>query len=369
MSTPDLTKSINQVVIVGPLPPPAGGMANQTRKLSELLTAEGLSVSIIQVNASYRPRWVGKIKGLRALCRLLPYLLALTLGTRRCDLVHIMANSGWSWYLYALPAIIISRLNGRVVVVNYRGGYATEFFARSWSKVKLGLKQVQGIMVPSAFLQQVFAGYHQTVDVVPNVLDSQLFCPRQRRFAQDGLHLVVTRNLESIYGVDTVLEAFAIVCQQHPDARLSIAGTGPQLAALQTQVVSLALQHQVTFTGRLTPQQMASLYQKADITLNASRVDNTPNSIIESLACATVVVSTDVGGIPQLVSHQFDALLVPVNDAELMAQQVFSLIQDPPLRDKLVNNGLDTIKKFYWKNVWQQLSRCYGQAQAQIQAR
>src|SRR6184192_2138805 len=66
-----------RIGLVGPLPPPSGGMANQTLQLAKLLRAEGAEVELIQVNCPYRPRWVGRLKGIRAAFRLLPYLAHL----------------------------------------------------------------------------------------------------------------------------------------------------------------------------------------------------------------------------------------------------------------------------------------------------
>ena len=48
-----------RLVLVGPLPPPSGGMANQARQLARLLSDEGLEVRMVQTNAPYRPRWIG----------------------------------------------------------------------------------------------------------------------------------------------------------------------------------------------------------------------------------------------------------------------------------------------------------------------
>ena len=94
-----------RIALVGPLPPPSGGMANQTRQLAQLLQQAGAQVELVQVNAPYQPRWLGSIKGLRALFRLLPYLLHLWRAAGKAELLHIMANSGWSWHLFAAPAI------------------------------------------------------------------------------------------------------------------------------------------------------------------------------------------------------------------------------------------------------------------------
>ncbi|MBU1979293.1 MAG: redoxin domain-containing protein, partial [Gammaproteobacteria bacterium] len=107
-----------RIALVGPLPPPYGGMANQTRQLAELLRGEGVAVELTRVNAPYRPTWVEPLRGVRALFRLLPYLARLWAAAGRNDLFHIMANSGWSWHLHAAPAIWIAKLRGKVVVVN-----------------------------------------------------------------------------------------------------------------------------------------------------------------------------------------------------------------------------------------------------------
>ena len=60
------------IALVGPLPPPSGGMANQTRQLFRLLADEGARVELVQVNMPYRPSWVGRYRGIRSLFRLVP---------------------------------------------------------------------------------------------------------------------------------------------------------------------------------------------------------------------------------------------------------------------------------------------------------
>jgi hypothetical protein len=86
-----------RVALVGP-PPPAGGMANQTRQLAELLRQEGASVELVQVNAPYRPAWIGRVQGLRAVARLLPYGFGLWSAAGRAD---ISARNGQLWLVVA----------------------------------------------------------------------------------------------------------------------------------------------------------------------------------------------------------------------------------------------------------------------------
>lgn len=353
---------IKHVTIVGPLPPPAGGMANQTRKLAEFLRSEQVEVNVIQVNSAYWPKFIGGIPVIRAIFRLFQYIFTLLRQLPNTDLVHVMANSGWSWHLFAVPAIWIARLYRKPVVINYRGGYARDFFNKSWFWVKKSVDRSSSVIVPSSFLQGVFAEFSVKADIVPNVLDENLFHSLNRAEAVYSPHIIVTRNLELIYDVETAILAFCKIKEKYAEARLSIAGTGPELNNLKQLVLKLKLTNDVYFTGRLEPSEMAELYRSADIMINTSRVDNTPNSIIESLACGTAVISTNVGGIPNLVTHEYDALLVDPGDCEAIANYAAELLDDKEKYHGIVENGLKTISQFHWRNVWSKLQHVYVNA-------
>lgn len=356
--------SLSKVTIIGPLAPPAGGMANQTKKLAEFLRDENLDVEIIRTNADYKPNFVGQIPVVRALFRLVAYIWTLFSRLSHTDIVHIMANSGWSWHLFAAPAIVIARFHNKPVIVNYRGGHAQQFFDKQWRWVNLSLSKVQNVIVPSSFLKQVFNQFEVQAEIVPNVLDQTLFFEKEKKTKSSSPHIIVTRNLEQIYGVDTAIQAFAIIHKDLPKAKLSIAGTGPEREKLKQLVKSLNLESHVVFTGKLTPAEMARLYQSSDIMINASTVDNTPNAIIESLACGTPVVTTNAGGIPNLVTDQHDALLVAIGDEQVMAENALNVLNDSQLSSDLIENGLQTVTKFYWSNVWLTLKACYDDALA-----
>jgi glycosyltransferase involved in cell wall biosynthesis len=357
---------IKRIALIGPLPPPAGGMANLTLKLTELITQQGITVDLIQQNSPYRPSFIEKFKGIRAIVRLVPYFFSLFQKTKHADVVHIMANSGWSWHFFALPAIVISKMHGKPVVVNYHGGDAQRFFNNAWPWVAKSLQKVQYIIVPSCFLQKVFNGYGQQTTIIPNVLDSTIFRQSSREFEQGRLHFIVTRNLEKIYGVDVAIDAFRNIVNKYPTAKLSIAGTGTELNLLKQQVSDLMLSDNIIFTGCLPPNDMASLYNSADIMINASTIDNAPSSILEALACGIPVISTNVGGIPDMVKHEYDALLVEKNNVSAISEQAFRLINDHTLRHQLVSNGLKTIQRYQWPTVWRQLLFCYQQAQQKV---
>jgi glycosyltransferase involved in cell wall biosynthesis len=343
-----------RVALVGPLPPPAGGMANQTRQLSELLRGEGAEVELVQTNAAYRPAWVGGLRGIRAGARLLPYLWRLWRAAGRCELMHVMANSGWSWHLFAVSAIWIARWRGVPVVVNYRGGEADVFLSRSAAQVRFSMRAVARLVVPSGFLEKVFAGHGMPASIVPNIVDVARFRPDIRGGAHAPPDIVVARNLEPIYDNATALRAFSRLLRRHPMATLTIAGTGPLESELRRQAAELGVAERVRFTGRLDRDAMAQLLRQARVALNPSRVDNMPNSVLEALASGVPVVSTDVGGVSYIVQHDVTALLVPPGDDAAMADALDRLLHDDALASRLSASGLAEVQRYTWERVREQ---------------
>lgn len=345
--------SILHIGLVGPLPPPSGGMANQTLQLAKLLRQENIQVEIVQTNASYKPEWVGKIPVLRALFRLALYIISLWKAATKVDVFHIMANSGWSWHLFTVPAVWIAKLRGVPTIINYRGGEAENFFSQSFKYVKPTLNASSCVVVPSRFLEEVFSKRDVTTQIIANIIDLDRFKSTEKKSKVFSPHLLVTRNLELIYDNETAIKAFNEILTSYPNARLTIAGTGPELENLQSLVKQLGLTQRVLFTGRVDTQHMPALYQSADVMINPSRVDNMPNSILEALASKVPVVSTNVGGIPYMVEHESTALLVNPEDYIAMASAIRQVFEDKQCQQKLVNSGLSLVKQFAWSEVSQ----------------
>lgn len=345
-----------RLALVGPLPPPFGGMANQTRQLAELLHGEGIAVEVVQVNAAYYPARVERLRGLRALFRLLPYLVRLWRAAGHNDLFHIMANSGWSWHLFAAPAIWIAKARGKAVVVNYRGGEAEAFFARAFAWVEPSLKKADAIVVPSGFLGEIFRRRGFATRIVPNVVNLERFAAAYKGGAP---HILVARNLERLYDNASALRAFALVRKRYPVARMTIAGSGPERGSLEVLARELGLADAVTFAGRVENSAMPALYQDASIALNPSLADNMPISVLEALASGVPVVSTDVGGVPFLVEHEKTALLVPPADPVAMAEACLRLMAEPELARQLSAAGQSRAREFAWEQVRGKLYAVY----------
>jgi glycosyltransferase involved in cell wall biosynthesis len=120
----------------------------------------------------------------------------------------------------------------------------------------------------------------------------------------------------------------------------------------------LRLSAYVNFPGLLDLPAKVQAGQEHDTYLNTNRIDNLPVSVLEMAAMGLPIVSTNVGGIPDLLVNGQDALLVPDNDPEAMAKAVNRLIDDCELTAQLSENGRKLAERFAWENIkplWQNL--------------
>ena len=344
-----------RICLVGPLPPPAGGMANQTAQLAQLLAGEGAEVAMVR---SHRPppAWLAALRGVRGVAAAAAFLPALWRGLAAADLVHLVTNSWWAFHLYATPTVRLARARGIPVVLNYRGGEAEPFLHahRRWALPTL--RAADRIVVPSRFLAYLFAGHDLATTVVPNIVDLARFTPGEQ-VAEPVI--LVARNLEPLYGIDTAIRAVALLHRRKIAARLIVAGAGPERARLQGLAAAEGIAAFVRFTGRVDNRAMAALYAQARIALNPSRADNLPISILEAWAAGVPVVSTRVGGVPYLVDDGETGLLCPVDEPEAMAEVVACLHRDPDLYDHLRAAGLRAARGFAWPAVKSRLLAVY----------
>jgi len=161
--------------------------------------------------------------------------------------------------------------------------------------------------------------------------------------ARSGAHFVFVGRLNSWKGPQLAIEALARL----PDrATLEIIGTGNQEPELRILVRSLNLESRVKFAGFLEGKELSSRFLEANAVVLPSIVpENCPMSIQEAMATGRAVISTTVGGIPDLVKDGVSGLLVPPNDVRALARAMQLLIDDPQLCQTLGSNGRQEIGK------------------------
>lgn len=340
-----------RVLIVAPSLDILGGQAVQASRLLARLGKESdISVSFLPHNPRL-PAPLDKlqsIKYVRTIVTSFLYVALLLARVRKYDCIHIFSASYFSFLLAPTPAILIAKLYGKRVVLNYRSGEAADHLKR-WSRTALPvLRLADRIAVPSGYLVDVFKQFDLKAHSIFNFVDAERFRFRNREQLKPVF--MSNRNLEPMYNVSCVLRAFAIIQQRFPQARLTVAGDGSQRAELENLSRELKLRG-VRFVGRVAPEQMPGLYDAADIYLNSSNIDNMPGSIIEAFASGLPVVTTNAGGIPYIVTDQHTGMMVRCGDHEAMAGRAIKLLEDEKLASGIMTSAHAECRKYKWESV------------------
>ena len=343
-------KRPTRVLIVAPSLDILGGQAVQAARLLDRLRNEpSLRVNLLPVNPILPPplNLLQRVKYLRTLITFPLYLLSVAVTVRRYDVIHIFSASYLSFVLAPTPALMAARFWRRRSILNYRSGQAQDHFRR-WRSAVATVKLADKVVVPSRFLVEIFATFGMAATSIPNFVDLQAF--RFRARPELAPVFLSNRNLEPLYNVSCTLEAFARIQLRWPDARLVVAGDGAERSALEQQSRELGLKN-VTFLGKVRPEEMAALYYNADIYLSSSNIDNMPTSLIEAFACGLPVVTSDAGGIPYFVEHGRIALVFPKGDADAMAKQIERLLTEPDFAQSLIANAREECENYRWSSV------------------
>ena len=346
-----------KIALIAPSMEILGGQGVQAHYLQQKLSGEGHEIIFIPVNASFPwgLRWLRRIPYLRTILNQLLYLPSL-LAIRHADIVHVFSASYWSFLLAPVPAMVVARLFGKHLILNYHSGEAPDHLAHWGKLVHPWLHLPDEIVVPSYYLKQVFARYDYPTRVIRNIVDTSAFRYRERISLQP--RLLSVRNFEPHYRVNVTIMAFALFKRSYPGATLTIVGYGSEENRLH-ELAEMQNSDGIQFLGRVEQSEMPQLYDNADIFVNSSVVDNQPVSILEAFAAGLVVVTTGTGDISAMVTDKSTGYLVPAEDPVAMANTLVSVLQHPEHAIQMAHMAREEVRKYAWSHVRNDWARTY----------
>ncbi|MFG1349878.1 glycosyltransferase family 4 protein [Xanthobacter autotrophicus] len=277
---------------------------------------------------------------------------AFYLVTQKVELVHCHAAMRGSFWRKGLFASL-ARLFGVPVVLHLHGSEMKLFYASqpgfAKALIRRHLEKAVRVIVLSQswkdFVGSIAPGAHITVvpnyTVVPPATDPALKRP------QDILFLGLVGNRK---GVFDLIPAFAEVHARFPDARLIIGGNGEVEKAAEL-VRSLGLGDSVVLAGWVDGAAKAKLLETSSIYVLPSYNEGLPMSVLEAMAAGLAVVTTGVGGIPELITEGMDGLLVTPGDRPALARALESLLESAARRDQVAAAGRRRIEQQYSDKV------------------
>lgn len=183
-----------------------------------------------------------------------------------------------------------------------------------------------------------------------NGVDLDLFRPMEReaqrqKFGLTGFTVLSVGNLVPLKGHHLIIEALL----QLPEVKLIIAGSGPERDNLKALAHRLGVFDRVTFVGSLTQAELRDYYNAADVLVLASSREGWANVLLESMACGTPVVASNVGGTPEVVASPEAGRLMAERTARGVADSVKILRSAYPAREATRNYA----EKFSWNDTTQ----------------
>lgn len=243
---------------------------------------------------------------------------------------HSVHKTGWFWRLIYQPLVLTMQIANRIIAVSN----ATAEFCRG-----LGV-------------------YDRKIKVIMNGVDPSKFNPADGSCMRTRLDLgaeplVVTAiRLVKRKGAEHLVTAFSKVLQRVPDAKLVIAGGGPEAANLHALMKKLGIENSTFMLGTLSREQVIKLIAAADIFVLPSLMESFGLVLLEAMAAGVPIVCTRAGGVPEIVENEINGLMVPPADADALADAILRVLDDRELAKKLRVNGLRVAReKFSWEKT------------------
>jgi len=185
------------------------------------------------------------------------------------------------------------------------------------------------------------------VQFIPNGVDITRFNPAHLSSSSDGREQVAVcvSGLRYEKGIDVLLQAWHLVHQQAPQARLIIVGDGGLRFQLECLAKALGIANSVEFTG-LQSDIPAQLH-RGSLAVLPSRWEGMPNALLEAMACGLPCVATRVSGSEDIIQHGVNGRLVESEDYRDMALALLTLLHDPLLAQKYGQAARETVERHY----------------------
>jgi N-acetyl-alpha-D-glucosaminyl L-malate synthase BshA len=211
---------------------------------------------------------------------------------------------------------------------------------------KFGIEQSDGVTAISDHLRketlQVFE-IHKPIRVIKNFVNCSQYHPDNEKkgaaaYARHGEKLIIhLSNFRPVKHVVDCVKILAAVLKRGVNARLLMVGDGPDRGAAEHQARLLHISDHVSFLGKQN--HVERLIPLAHVLLMPSEMESFGLAALEAMACGVVPVATNVGGVPELITHGEDGFLEAVGDIEAQADRVAALLTDDDLHYRLSKAG------------------------------
>jgi glycosyltransferase involved in cell wall biosynthesis len=346
------------ILIIGPGPEEIGGVATfiqfirSSAVLNRKFDIQHMDTSRGQKNQSTAGRL--SYLNLTLLMRQVHRLIFILAGYKP-QVVHFNVTAGWSFWKTAL-FILISHLFHIKTIAHIHGG-DFNLFVDSLKSISrrlaiATLKKADAVVVLSSWWQsyiQAIVKAPINVIVISNAPENALINatdPDRVLIDRKGNTIIFVGSIGRRKGIFDILEAIPFVIEDHECARFLFLGE-EEIAGEKQKILQICgdprIQEHVCFLGWVTGEKKRACYQEADIFILPSYAENLPFALLEAMAVGLPVVTTPVGGIPEIIQDGENGFLIEPGSKTQLKERILQLLKDPQLRQRLGKNAQKTI--------------------------
>jgi N-acetyl-alpha-D-glucosaminyl L-malate synthase BshA len=213
------------------------------------------------------------------------------------------------------------------------------------SVMKFSIEKSDGVTAVSRFLKEKTItnyGINKEIEVIPNFVDTALFkrmadTKLRKTIAPNGERILIhISNFRLVKRVTDVIRIFNLVLKKIP-SKLVLVGDGPDRSSCENLCRELELGDSVKFLGKQA--ELVELLSAADLFLMPSQSESFGLSALEAMACEVPVISSSVGGLPELVVHGETGYIAEIGDVERMAKYAIELLSNNTRREMFAKAG------------------------------
>lgn len=362
-----------KIIIATPIyPPEIGGPATYTKELCGRL-ASTYDITVItytnSADAFPNTRLIPVGKGRPLPIRLAVFFKKLLRVSKGAQIIYVQNAMA-----AGLPVVLVSLLTGIPFILKFVGDEAweratqrrrtskrlEEFMENPDGGIKIRLMMlIQGFVLrrasivttPSAYLSEALIRTYRVkrerTVVNYNAAENSEIIPFQT--ARIPHQIATTARLVAWKGIDGIIRALAILKNKFPDARLLVAGDGPELENLKKLAKDTGVSDSVVFLGNVSRAETWQLRKNSEVYVLNSTYEGLPHTALTSFAAEIPMVATNIPGTNEAVYHEKTGLLVEAGNDQELASAIERLFTDKKLAEKLVSGGTNLLKeKFSW---------------------
>jgi glycosyltransferase involved in cell wall biosynthesis len=198
------------------------------------------------------------------------------------------------------------------------------------------------------------------IKVIPLPNDEKVFYPEEQIVEDPNLVVAVSR-LTVQKRLKYLLDAVKLISKGKPSIKLEIYGIGPEKWKLERQIEELGLLGRVRILAPVAQKELRKVYNRAAVVVLNSVDEGFGLALTEAMLCGTAVIGTKSGGITDIIDDGETGLLVPVDDAEKLAESIKIILDNHSLRERLATAGRRrAIDKFSSKSSAAQYAELFG---------